>query len=196
METALKCTPKVGDNFWRYTFFMSKLSLEKKAEIVTHYLNSNDGYINTANKFGISDSVVEMLVAQYKQNGIEGLVRRNGSYSGKFKLHVLQYQQQNKLSDTETAVYFKIPNRGTICVWRKKYLLGGYELLSRDGRGNPKNMATKKSKKNAEPKSELEKLREEVEWLRMENAILKKLNALIQEEEESEQETKQESSEN
>ena len=192
----MKCTPKVGDNFWRYTFFMSKLSLEKKAEIVTHYLNSNDGYINTANKFGISDSVVEMLVAQYKQNGIEGLVRRNGSYSGKFKLHVLQYQQQNKLSDTETAVYFKIPNRGTICVWRKKYLLGGYELLSRDGRGNPKNMATKKSKKNAEPKSELEKLREEVEWLRMENAILKKLNALIQEEEESEQETKQESSEN
>jgi len=192
----MKCTPKVGDNFWRYTFFMSKLSLEKKAEIVTHYLNSNDGYINTANKFGISDSVVEMLVAQYKQNGIEGLVRRNGSYSGKFKLHVLQYQQQNKLSDTETAVYFKIPNRGTICVWRKKYLLGGYEFLSRDGRGNPKNMATKKSKKNAEPKSELEKLREEVEWLRMENAILKKLNALIQEEEESEQETKQESSEN
>ena len=191
----MKCTPKVGDNFWRYTFFMSKLSLEKKAEIVIHYLNSNDGYINTANKFGISDSVVEMLVAQYKQNGIEGLVRRNGSYSGKFKLHVLQYQQQNKLSDTETAVYFKIPNRGTICVWRKKYLLGGYEFLSRDGRGNPKNMATKKSKKNAEPKSELEKLREEVEWLRMENAILKKLNALIQEEE-SEQETKQESSEN
>lgn len=192
----MKCTPKVGDNFWRYTFFMSKLSLEKKAEIVTHYLNSNDGYINTANKFGISDSVVEMLVAQYKQNGIEGLVRRNGSYSGKFKLHVLQYQQQNKLSDTETAVYFKIPNRGTICVWRKKYLLGGYEFLSRDGRGNPKNMATKKSKKNAEPKSELEKLREEVEWLRMENAILKKLNALIQEEEESEQGTKLESSEN
>ena len=175
---------------------MSKLSLEKKSEIVTHYLNSNDGYINTANKFGISDSVVEMLVAQYKQNGIEGLVRRNGSYSGKFKLHVLQYQQQNKLSDTETAVYFKIPNRGTICVWRKKYLLGGYEFLSRDGRGNPKNMATKKSKKNAEPKSELEKLREEVEWLRMENAILKKLNALIQEEEKSEQETKLESSEN
>ena len=41
-----------------------------------------------------------------------------------------------------------------------------------------------------------EKLREEVEWLRMENAILKKLNALIQEEEESDQETKQESSEN
>ena len=109
---------------------------------------------------------------------------------------MLQYQQENNLSDKETAVYFKIPNRGTICTWRKKYKKGGYELLSRDGRGNPKNMATKKAKKNTEPKTELEKLREEVEWLRMENAILKKLNALIQEEEESEQETKQESSEN
>ena len=144
----MKCTPKVGDNFWRYTFFMSKLSLEKKSEIVMHYLNTNDGYINTATRFGISDSVVEMLVAQYRQNGLEGLHHRNGSYSGNFKLHVLQYQQEHNLSDTKTAIYFKIPNKGTICSWRKKYLLGGYELLSRDRRGNPKNMATKKTKKN------------------------------------------------
>lgn len=192
----MKCTPKVGDNFWRYTFFMSKLTLEKKAEIVAHYLNSNDGYSITAQKFGISDSIVKMLVAQFKTNGIEGLSHKNGTYSGDFKIHVLQYQQENNLSDKETAVYFKIPNRGTICTWRKKYKKGGYELLSRDGRGNPKNMAAKKSKKNTEPKTELEKLREEVEWLRMENAILKKLNALIQEEEESEQGTKLESSEN
>ena len=161
-----------------------------------HYLNTGDGYINTANKFGINKSVVGMLVAQYQQNGLEGLYHRNGTYSGEFKLNVLQFQQQKKLSDKDTAVYFKIPNCGTICTWRKKYLTGGYELLCRDGRGKPKNMATKKSKKNTEPKTELEKLREEVEWLRMENAILKKLNALIQEEEESEQETKLESSEN
>ena len=175
---------------------MSKLSLEKKAEIVAHYLSSNDGYSITAQKFGISDSFVKMLVAQFKTNGIEGLSHKNGTYSGDFKIHVLQYQQENNLSDKETAVYFKIPNMGTICTWRKKYKKGGYELLSRDGRGNPKYMAAKKSKKNTEPKTEFEKLREEVEWLRMENAILKKLNALIQEEEESEQETKLESSEN
>ena len=175
---------------------MSKLNLEKKAAIVAHYMNTTDGYTNTAKEFGISDSTVRMLVAQFKTNGIEGLSHKNGTYSGDFKIHVLQYQQENNLSDKETAVYFKIPNMGTICTWRKKYKKGGYELLSRDGRGNPKNMAAKKSKKNAEPKTELEKLREEVEWLRMENAILKKLNALIQEEEESEQETKPESSEN
>lgn len=175
---------------------MSKLNLEKKAEIVVHYLNTNDGYKNTARLFGISKSVVKMLVAQFQQNGIEGLSHRNGTYSGEFKLNVLQYQQEHKLSDKETAVFFKIPNWGTICTWRKKYLKGGYELLCRDGRGNPKNMANKKSKKNTEPKTELEKLREENEWLRMENAILKKLNALVLEEEESEQETKPASSEN
>ena len=53
---------------------MSKLSLEKKAEIVAHYLSSNDGYSITAQKFGISDSIVKMLVAQFKTNGIEGLI--------------------------------------------------------------------------------------------------------------------------
>ena len=175
---------------------MSKLSLEKKVEIVNYYMTTSDGYVNTAKKFGISGSTVERLVAQFKTTGIEGLIHKNGTYSGNFKLHVLEYQKQNNLSDKETAVYFKIPNKGTIYVWRKKYLTGGYELLCRDGRGNPKNMATKKTKKNTEPKTELEKLREENQWLRMENAILKKLNALIQEEEESEQETKPESSEN
>lgn len=191
----MKCTPKVGNNFWRYTFFMSKLNLERKAEIVAHYMNTSDGYKNTAKKFGISDSTVERLVAQFKTNGIKGLTQKNGTYSGKFKLYVLKYQKHNNLSDKETAVYFKIPSIGTISVWRMKYLKGGYELLCRDGRGKPKNMATKKTKKNTEPKTELEKLREENQWLRMENAILKKLNALIQEEEESEQETKQMSSE-
>ena len=174
---------------------MSKLNLEKKTEIVAHYLNTSDGYTNTANIFGISESVVKMLVAQFKANGIEGLSHKNGTYSGDFKLHVLKYQKQHNLSDKETAVLFKIPNGGTLCSWRKKYKLGGYELLCQDRRG--KAMANKKTKtKKAEPKSELEKLREENQWLRMENAILKKLNALIQEEEESEQGTKPESSEN
>ena len=161
---------------------MSKLNLEKKAEIVAHYLNTSDGYKNTANVFGISESVVIMLVAQFKANGIEGLSHKNGSYSGDFKLHVLEYQKQHNLSDKETAVLFKIPNWGTLCSWRKKYKLGGYELLCQDRRGNPKAMANKKTKtKKAEPKSELEKLREENQWLRMENAILKKLNALVAE---------------
>ena len=77
---------------------MSKLSLERKAEIVDHYINTTDGYTTTAKKFGISESVVKMLVAQYKGNGIQGLIHKNGSYSGKFKLHVLEYQKLNNLS--------------------------------------------------------------------------------------------------
>lgn len=175
---------------------MSKLDLEKKMEIVMHYLNTNDGYKSTAKKFGVSVSAVRMLTTQFKQNGVEGLCYRNGTYSGKFKLHVLQYQQENGLSDREAAAYFKIPGNGTLSCWRKKYLSGGYELLSRDGRRKAKDMAAKKLGKDTGPKSELDRLREEVEWLRMENAILKKLNALVQEEEESGQETKQGSPEN
>ena len=194
----MKCTPKVGDNFWRYTFFMSKLNLEKKLEIVTHYLTSHDGYKATADLFLISVSSVKMLVAQFKQNGVDGLTHTNGSYTGQFKLNVLKYQQEHNLSDKDTATLFKIPNKGTICAWRKKYITGGYDLLCRDGRGAPKNMANKKQKKDKQPKTELEKLRDEVQYLRMENAILKKLNALIQEREEEESglEINQESSEN
>lgn len=39
----MKCTPKVGDNFWRYTFFMSKLSLKKKQKWTTDVTQINIG---------------------------------------------------------------------------------------------------------------------------------------------------------
>lgn len=64
---------------------MAKLSLEKKTELVAHYMGTTDGYIKTARVFGVSKCVVKMLVAQYKINGVEGLSHKKGAYSGEFK---------------------------------------------------------------------------------------------------------------
>lgn len=161
---------------------MSKYKLEKKVEVVKHYIEGNDGFKRTALTCGVTESVVQMWVAQYRQNGIDGLTRRNGTYSGQFKLKVLQYQQENSLSDRATACRFHIPCKGTIAAWRKRYVTGGTDLLCRDNRGRPRKMTEKKKQKKEEkPKTELERLREENEYLRMENAILKKLRALVQE---------------
>jgi transposase len=177
----VKCTLKVGQKiqFSEVHFFMSKYTLEKKMETVKHYIEGNDGFGMTARRCGVTESVVRMWVAQFRRNGIDGLTRCNGTYTGQFKLNVLQYQQKNRLSDSDTACCFHVPNKGTISAWRKKYTAGGTELLFRDGRGRPGKMdGRKKQKKEAKPKTELERLQEENEYLRMENAILKKLRAL------------------
>ena len=71
------------------------------------------------------------------------------------------------------------------------YYEQGKEALYIDNRGRPQKMKNKA--KNTTKKKELntnEDLLAEVQRLRMENAYLKKLNALIQEREKSEKQTK------
>lgn len=69
----------------------------------------------------------------------------------------------------------------TIKRWLRKFRHGGYEeLLATKPKGRPPKMP--KKKKSAKGMTELERLRERVEYLEAENAYLKKLKALDQEE--------------
>ena len=175
---------------------MSKLSDEDKAKIVAYYLNSGDGFKLTAKEFGVDKSTVRLLVLKYQTDGATALIKKTRSYDTQFKVHVLEYQRKYNLSDNRTCAFFKISTPSLLRNWRKKYCEGGYSLLDSDKRGDPKTMTKKQKEKQTVEKSELEKLREENEYLKMENAILKKLRALIREEEKSGQNSRQESSEN
>lgn len=188
--------PKNWNIIFGGTFFMSKLSDEDKANIVAHYLNSGDGFKLTAREFGVDKSTVRLLVLKYNEDGANALIKKSRSYDTQFKIHVLEYQRKYNLSDVKTCTLFKISTTSLLRNWRKKYCEGGYCLLDSDKRGDPKTMTKKQKEKQITEKSELEKLREENEYLRMENAILKKLRALIREEEKSGQNSRQESSEN
>ena len=91
---------------------------------------------------------------------------------------MLNYQQEHHLSDLQTALIFGITNQGTICAWRKKYITGGTEaLFQKQGR---RSKMPKKSLIPNKPREEWTK-DEELAYLRMENEYLKKLTALIQE---------------
>ena len=172
---------------------MSKLTEEDKAKIIKHYLNSFDGYKATADKFGINKATVRMIILRYQQSGSSTIIKKQKQYDTRFKIHVLKYQKEHSLSNFQTCIKFDIPTTSLLRNWQKKYSTGGYNLLDRDKRGAPKDMNTKDK---ADTKSELERLREENEYLRMENDILKKLKALIHSEEKSEPSQKHELSEN
>lgn len=164
---------------------MSKLTDEDKAEIIRHYLTTNDGFKTTANKFGLDKSTVQLLVGRYAKNSIDSIINKKNHYDTKFKAYVLNYQRKQNLSNNNTCAMFNIPSTSLLRNWQKKYSEGGYEALDSDKRGAPKTMRKKESEQDSNEKTELEMLREENEYLRMENDILKKLKALIQKEEKS-----------
>ena len=86
----------------------------------------------------------------------------------------------NHLSLTETAIKFNLGNHSIVGKWERIYYEEGLQALYEERRGRNKNMSSKQSKKKLSKENE-ENLIEEVQRLRMENAYLKKLQALVQE---------------
>ena len=160
---------------------MSKYNLEFKLKVVKYYLKSNHGYAKTAKHFNIpGDILVLEWVRRYKEHGTKGLVRNNINYDGNFKKQVIEYMHSNHLSLTETAIKFNLGNHQIVGKWERIYYEEGPQALFEERRGTSKNMSSKPKKKKISNEKE-EDLIAEVQQLRMENAYLKKLNALVQE---------------
>lgn len=86
----------------------------------------------------------------------------------------------NHLSATETAIKFNLANHNIVLKCEHIYYEEGAQALYKESRGRGKNMSSKPRKKQLSKENE-DELIEEVQRLRMENAYLKKLQALIQE---------------
>lgn len=161
---------------------MSKYSNEFKQEVVEFYLNNYGGYETTANHFNIpSFSTVRKWVKKYQEHGVKGLLRnKNTSYSGEFKQNVVEYMHKNHLSGLETAIHFNLANENVPNKWERIYYEEGPQALYEERRGRKKNMSSKPRKSKLAKETE-EDLIAENQRLRMENAYLKKLQALVQE---------------
>lgn len=122
----------------------------------------------------------------------KGIKRK--TYSPEFKLSVIMDMRENNLSYRETMRKY-LPHTDPrhmdiIQRWERIYLEEGFEGLAIERRGratkmdNPKKGRPKKKVKieKGSP-NELEQLRERVYYLEAENEYLKKLDALIREEE-------------
>jgi len=94
-----------------------------------------------------------------------------------------RYMDEQQLSSRRVAVLFCIRNPESVRRWKQQYDSGGLEALaSRQKRPlmtSPKMTPTPKSTPEKTSPTR-EELLAEVEYLRMENAYLKKLDALIQ----------------
>ena len=87
---------------------------------------------------------------------------------------------QNHLSAMETAIHFNLGSFDQATKWERIYYEEGPQALYIERRGRSKKMNSKPRKKKLSKEVEND-LIAEIQQLRMENAYLKKLNALVQE---------------
>jgi transposase len=105
----------------------------------------------------------------------------NKTYNGEFKQMVIETMRHEHLSHREAAQRFEIKGKDMIANWERIYLEEGPEGLYRDRRGRAGG-AKRGRKPNLDKKVE-EDLIAENQRLRAEIDYLKKLNALVLEEE-------------
>ena len=162
-----------------------KYEYEFKLRCIGEVLNKHRSAEAVAKGYGFSESSLRRWINFYLTYGSEGLhPRQNQVYSAPFKLKVLQTVKKKSLSLTEACLSFNIPNASIIVSWQKRFEKLGLLGLEDKPKGRPKSMAYKRAKKKSDkPLTREEELLLEIESLRAENALLKKLQALIQAEE-------------
>ncbi len=161
---------------------MTKFSSKEKIQAVRRYLEGAESGKTIAKSIGVASCIFYERTSRYESYGEKAFEQRYTSYTTRYKLDVLHYMNEQGTSIRETAALFNIPSYETLRKWKIAYATGGLDALQSKKKGRP-SMKDKKTKIVVE--GSIEALQAENERLRMENAYLKKLNALVQNKEKS-----------
>ncbi|SEA70985.1 helix-turn-helix domain-containing protein [Bizionia paragorgiae] len=125
----------------------------------------------------------------YEKYGKKGLLpRKNKVYSLPFKLKVIEAIDKDLLSFSQACLMFNISTKSVVMNWHRNYKKDGIRGLNHKTRGKPKSMQFKRAKKKSNKLlTREEELLLENESLRAELDLLKKLQALIQQEQNEKQ---------
>jgi len=162
----------------------NKYTYEFKLRCVEAVIKSKRSSIDVSNENGIVKGNLRLWIKFYELYGKSGLRKKMYQpYDTSFKLHVLQSIERENLSLRTACARFNIPSMSTIIEWRKVYESEGAQGLQNIHKGRPPKMKepiNRKARKSSKPLTREEELLKENEYLRAENALLKKLQALVQ----------------
>lgn len=159
---------------------MSNYSRTLKIEVSQRNLYERISSRYLAREYNLSSSLVRYWSAVYRLHGDKAFLRE-GPVEPPERLHILKKMWTEGWSMFHTSAVFDLPTPGTLQAWSSYYERFGAEgfLVNKQGLNVKKKENLPIAGKNPKEMSAQE-LQEELEYLRAENAVLKKYKAFLQ----------------
>ncbi|MEJ8860145.1 helix-turn-helix domain-containing protein [Variovorax robiniae] len=164
---------------------MTKYTEKQKLEAVEAYERGQGGLRAIAQAHAVGFDALRSWVAAHRNHGAAGIAAKmRKNYELEFKLLVLNRMRDDGLSCRQAAAIFGVRRHNQVAEWRRLFTLHGAAALQPGW----KVQQTKMSRTPRRPKDQgvlpedqrsRQELLRELQQLRMENAYLKKAQALV-----------------